>query len=65
MNIQDDRYTRQHAAHRVDGYYTPPRSREHVPAQFERAKAELLSHLRADIAFVEAMTCEQFLAWRK
>ena len=60
-----NQYQAKNAAHKIDGYYTPPHDRDKIKAAFEAAKAECITHLRAALAHVEQMGLEQFLKDRK
>ena len=63
-----NRYEKENAAHRVDGYYLPSPHEEALGNQidaFERAKAEALKHMRAAIEQTEAITAADFFAITK
>lgn len=53
-----NRYDHENIRRKIDGYMIPSRERplETRKEQFERAKAELLGHLRLQIAHVEGFS---------
>ena len=53
-----NRYEHENIRHKIDGYMIPSRERplESREDQFERAKAELLWHLRLQIEHVEGFS---------
>ncbi|WP_305910439.1 hypothetical protein Q9L42_021255 (plasmid) [Methylomarinum sp. Ch1-1] len=63
-----NRYEKQNAASRIDGYYNP-RPHEAVLEKhreaFDRAKAETLKNIRNALEQTEALTFEEFFAERK
>ena len=53
------------ACHRVDGYFFPSPSKPGGNRrEFERAKEELLTNLRADLAWAESLEFDQFAAFK-
>lgn len=61
-----NRYQVKSAASKINGYYSPPKEVGKVPMAFQAAKAECLAHLRAALAHVEGLTCEQFIeGWKE
>lgn len=54
-----DQYQKMNAIEKIEGYLLP-QPNETLPVAFERAKAECLTHLRAQIGHVESITAEQF-----
>ena len=63
----DMQYALQNARHKIDGYYFPTHLESLTQAgrvaAFERAKAECVKNLRADMDFIESMTAE--MHWPK
>jgi hypothetical protein len=57
-------HERTQTAFYIDGYFFP-RPGEDLSKAFERAKAELLTHLKNTIALVEEMTEDQFIAGKE
>jgi hypothetical protein len=60
-----NQYERKNAVSKVEGYdlrVIPNRARQ---AEFEAAKRECLVHLRAQLANVEALTFDQYIAERR
>lgn len=53
-----NRYDHENIRRKIDGYMIPSRERpmETREEQFDRAKAELLGHLRLQIAYVEGFS---------
>jgi len=53
------------AAHRIDGYYNPPRSGQSVEQAFALAKAICLNHMAIALKQTERLTLDEFLQIRK
>lgn len=62
-----DQYQRANAVHKVEGYYFRTHPTTKRQDEFEKAKAECLFQLRAQIAQIESLTFPQFaqeLKWK-
>jgi len=57
-------YERQNAVEKIDGYFLP-RPNEDAAAAFARAQVECLTHLRRQLAHVEAITLREFREVRR
>lgn len=62
-----DQYQLANAAEKIDGYFSPSPSDITRPQgkAFERAQAECITHLQAQLDAVKGLTVEQFMAATK
>lgn len=62
-----NQYERANAVHKVEGYYFLAHPRTKPQDEFQKAKAECLFHLRAQITQIESLTFPQYaqeLKWK-
>jgi hypothetical protein len=58
--VNMNQYERRNAADKVEGYYMPSARGEAPATVFGRAREECLTHLRRQLACVEALTHDEF-----
>lgn len=59
------RYDKENAVMKIDGYFLMLHSTIKPSSEFERAKAECLSHLMRQISTVESLSFEEFAKAKK
>lgn len=60
-----DRYQRDNAAHKIDGYYVATMEKKNAQEVFYNARLQCAAQLRRDLADVEAMLFEEFMDFKR